>query len=225
MDDRLVVKKQYDDDAPNTETVSSMMVFTNAAHWHARPDVDVEYAADPTRENISYVKVTEAGKASAEYLAGGAQKPTGPLRKMDCIDCHSRPAHSMASSAETAVDRAIAAGDISRSLPYIKREAVGALTGEYPNEDAAVGAISSRLAAFYATTPNVAKSDVAGAVSAVQQLYRSNVFPEMHVTWGTYKSQLGHPESSGCFRCHDDEHKTASGKAVRQDCELCHKDQ
>jgi hypothetical protein len=26
----------------------------------------------------------------------------------------------------------------------------------------------------------------------------------------------------GCFRCHDDDHKSTSGKVIGQDCSACH---
>jgi hypothetical protein len=29
-------------------------------------------------------------------------------------------------------------------------------------------------------------------------------------------------ESNGCFRCHDDQHKTREGRAISMDCALCH---
>jgi hypothetical protein len=127
--------------------------------------------------------------------------------------------------ASSAVDRAIASGELPATLPFVKRETVAALTKAYPNEPTALEAIRQSLTAFYASRPDIAGKDLDRAVSTTQRLYATNVFPEMSVTWETYKSQLGHPESSGCFRCHDDEHKTSSGKAIRQDCELCHKDQ
>jgi hypothetical protein len=49
----------------------------------------------------------------------------------------------------------------------------------------------------------------------------------MKITWGTYTNQLFHVNDGGCFRCHDDTHgvKGDSGKKVRNDCELCHKEQ
>jgi hypothetical protein len=56
----------------------------------------------------------------------------------------------------------------------------------------------------------------------VQQLYATNVFPAMNVTWGTHANNLGHTDSPGCFRCHDDQHKTSDGRVIRQDCDLCH---
>jgi hypothetical protein len=45
----------------------------------------------------------------------------------------------------------------------------------------------------------------------------------MNITWGTYINNIGHNDFPGCFRCHDDLHKTKDGKAIGQDCELCHK--
>jgi hypothetical protein len=48
------------------------------------------------------------------------------------------------------------------------------------------------------------------------------VFPELGVTWGTYPDNRGHQASPGCFRCHDDEHVTASGDTITQNCFRCH---
>jgi hypothetical protein len=223
--DASYVKHEYADDEENTDTATAIVMFTQAAHWHARPDVVVLFAAtDETRQTIPYVRVTESGKAVTEYQSTDhTARPGGPLRRMDCVDCHSRPAHTMSASAGQSVDLAIASGRLSRSLPFIKREAVAALSAEYAGEEPALRAIRQKIAGFYATRPQAAAADVERAITTVSNLYRTNVFPDMKVTWGTYTSQLGHPEGSGCFRCHDDEHKTASGKVIRQDCALCHK--
>ena len=59
-------------------------------------------------------------------------------------------------------------------------------------------------------------------VRAAQRLYGRNVFPKMKVTWGTHVNNLGHMDSPGCFRCHDDQHQTADGRVIKQDCDLCH---
>ena len=44
----------------------------------------------------------------------------------------------------------------------------------------------------------------------------------MKVKWGTYPNHLGHVDTPGCFRCHDDSHKAKDGAVIKQDCELCH---
>jgi hypothetical protein len=66
------------------------------------------------------------------------------------------------------------------------------------------------------------EADLRRAIGVTQAIYRLNVFPSMKVGWGTYPNQLGHTISTGCFRCHDESHKTKEGTAISQDCELCH---
>ena len=112
----------YADDQANTESTTSMVVQTGRIHWHARPDVRVEYVAtDHARETIPYVKVTGAdGVYDRIFRAGRDRETAGDLRRMDCLDCHTRPAHTFSTSAEQAVDRAIAAGEIDRGLPFVQ---------------------------------------------------------------------------------------------------------
>lgn len=70
--------------------------------------------------------------------------------------------------------------------------------------------------------PFVRREAVEKAVLATQNIYRRNVFPEMNVKFGTYPNNIGHMDFPGCFRCHDDEHKSKDGKTIGQDCETCH---
>ena len=44
----------------------------------------------------------------------------------------------------------------------------------------------------------------------------------MKIGWGTYPVHTGHEVGPGCWRCHDDAHKSASGKVISQDCNTCH---
>jgi hypothetical protein len=60
------------------------------------------------------------------------------------------------------------------------------------------------------------------AIDVTQSIYGRSVFPSMKITWGTYPIQLGHTVSNGCFRCHDESHKTSAGQAISQDCSMCH---
>ena len=219
------VIKEYADDEANTETVTTLVMLTGAIHWHARPDIRVEYASDPKRETIPYIKVTDAAGQVTEYFADGTSAaPAGSLRRMDCLDCHSRPAHVMSASAARTVDNAIAAGQISAALPFVRREAVAALEAPYADEAAASAGIRQRIGDFYRSQPAAPAAEVAKAIETLERLYRSNVFPAMKVSWGTYRSQLGHSDATpGCFRCHDDAHKSRAGKAISQECETCHK--
>jgi hypothetical protein len=222
------VTREYADDEASTETATTLVAYPNRNHWHARADVRVDYvAADEKRETIPYIRVSAPGGAVTEYFAAGVTaRPGGDMRQMDCLDCHSRPAHTMSASAEEAVDRAIAGGAVSRDLPFVRRELVAALTAPYPDDTAAAAGIAERLTKFYAGQAKAGPALVTTAVNTAHRLYRVNVFSDMKVTWGTYRNQRGHTgEVPGCFRCHDDEHKAKDGRVVRQDCELCHKEQ
>jgi hypothetical protein len=44
----------------------------------------------------------------------------------------------------------------------------------------------------------------------------------MKVSWNTYPNHIGHFYTPGCFRCHDGKHKSAEGKIISKDCNLCH---
>ena len=217
--------REHKDNERSTEIVTALMVYSGRSHWHARPGVVVEYVAtDKTLATIPYVRVTEAGQ-STEYFAESVTAPPAgqPVRRMDCLDCHNRPAHTLASTPASAVDRAIVRGEISTRVPFVRSQMVDALSEEHPAGMDASQAVADRLAGvFGAATPEARQ-----AVQAAQRLYRENVFPRMKITWGTYTNQLFHVDDGGCFRCHDDTH-TAKGdpaKKIRNDCELCHKEQ
>jgi hypothetical protein len=64
--------------------------------------------------------------------------------------------------------------------------------------------------------------DVELAGKALLAIYNENVFPDLAVTWGTYVNNLGHTDSPGCFRCHDEAHTSADKKTITQDCGACH---
>jgi hypothetical protein len=191
---------------------------------------EIEYiATDDKRQVIPWVKLRDRYGNVREYYVEGVtpeELAKGERRTMDCVDCHNRPSHPFDPSAEKAVDRALAMGEIPQTLPFVKREAVGVLKKPYPSQHAALEAIAVHVREFYRTQYNDVymgrRQEVEKAVTGVQQLYRRNVFPTMNVTFGTYPNNIGHMDFPGCFRCHDDSHKTKDGKVIGQDCALCH---
>ena len=92
--------------------------------------------------------------------------------------------------------------------------------------DAAADTIARTLREFYRSSYESIymskRQDVEKAVAGAQQVYRRNVFPEMNVQFGTYPNNIGHMDFPGCFRCHDDNHKTKDGRKIGQDCDSCH---
>lgn len=237
--DRTRTLHQYADDEAVSGTTGTLRLHVGSGseklgatgiHWHMAPSTRITYVtSDPRRQTIPSVRVEEPGGRVVEYRAAGvtdAQLRGGERRQMDCMDCHNRPSHRFDRSPEGAVDEAIARGAIARTLPYARREAVTALREPHASRQAAVEAIALRLTGFYRSELKdhygAREQEVTRAVAATQEIYRRNVFPPMKVTWGTYTNNLGHTDSPGCFRCHDDSHASRDGRVIRQDCELCH---
>lgn len=233
--DRIRVVREYGEDESNTETMTVLQMHVSASpssrraiHWHADPSVRVEYVTtDAERQTIPYVRVTDASGKVKEYRAPDATDEliaAGTRRMMDCGDCHSSIGHPISPTAERAVDQAIAAGLVSRELPYARREGLRLLKASHATQDEGLHAIDRGLRSFYASMGESADQRVvASAVAALQDLYRRNVFPAMKVTWGTYPDNKGHTTSNGCFRCHDDSHASSDGTTISADCEYCHR--
>jgi len=190
-------------------------------HWHMNVANSIEYvAADATRQKIPWVRLTDAQGVVTEFRSTDCTNEvnTSAIRRMDCMDCHNRPAHVL-QSPNDAVDLAMAVGQLSTSLPYIKTTAVYALTRDYPNGTAASQGIATFLSSKYSGS-----SALPATIDAVQQLYQKNFFPEMKANWRTYPNNIGHKDWPGCFRCHDGKHQTVDGKRMikANDCNACH---
>jgi hypothetical protein len=229
---------EHADDEANTATQTTVRMHVGGPiggtgtgtgiHWHMNRANVVEYVTlDEKREQIPYVRVSSRDGRVREYFAEGvtaADVAGQPRRRMDCLDCHTRPAHSFAASPEREVDAAIGSGQINSKIPFIRREAVRALRGTYSTQDLGLREIErSMREALNARLPHAfEESDLRQAIGVTQRIYRMNVFPSMKVGWATYPNHIGHTTSTGCFRCHDESHKTTDGLAIRQDCELCH---
>jgi hypothetical protein len=200
-------------------------------HWHNNPSNKVEFiATDRQRTSIPYVRFTDGNGVVTEYKTkdwtnsvSDIKEENGNgnghgLRRMDCLDCHNRPAHRF-SSPNDAVDRAMAVGKIDPSIPWIKSNVVAAVISPYSTENEALEKISAKLKSVYPKEPKIEQ-----VISATHAIFKTNLFPEMKADWRAYPNNIGHKESSGCFRCHDGNHKTADAKKAisGNNCNSCH---
>jgi nitrate/TMAO reductase-like tetraheme cytochrome c subunit len=191
-------------------------------HWHMNVGNKIEYlASDEKRQKIPYVRVTELSQGIVTEFRTPRFTNTvdeAALRRMDCMDCHNRPAHRY-QTPNAAVNLAILLTNIDRGLPFIKSNAVFVLTQSYTNDAQALQSIATTLSKDYPNDPRIRP-----AIDAVQQIYKDNFFPEMKASWKTYPDNIGHKDWPGCFRCHDGLHKTADGKRSikADDCIACH---
>lgn len=231
--DRLKVIKHYKDDEANTELTTALLLKvggvnlteSHGIHWHVDPEHEIRYRSDETREEVYEVEFTDADGSIKHFADRRAPEEGGVWRTMDCVDCHNRPAHNYQSPGNE-VDRAIAAGLIDRSLPFVKREAMRVIQEQYPSHEEARAVMSAGLGNFYAENYPQVASGQAGAIdaaaAALGDIYASNVFPSMEIWWDTYPNHIGHTQSAGCERCHTRAMRTAEREQIDDDCETCH---
>ena len=238
--DKFVVRAKYADDEANTASTNVLVVkvggrggsgHTGIHGLHLDPARPISYVAtDGKRQVIPVVEATDASGqkhtyVSTEIKATPEDLARGERRTMDCMDCHNRPSHTF-ELPERALDRALAEGRISTTLPFIKKKGIELLRTEYPDRETAARRIAGDLLAYYQKEHPEAyrahRAQLEAASGALQEIYRRNVFPDMKVGWGTYPNNVGHEDFLGCFRCHDENHKRADGKTITQDCAACH---
>lgn len=238
----LKTKKYYLADSLNSEwdIILQMKIgpeftdfgFTEGIHWHINPDVNIEYISEnDKRELITYVKYTN--KATGEVtiyrnpeieISDSLISSSSP-RTMDCIDCHNRPSHKY-SSPPVYFDKAMLTNEVRKEIPSIKKTAMGILRNYFPTKDTALMQIREGITNYY-------KSDfgdffeknhaiIDQTVVSLQKAYSQNSFPAMKVNYDVYPDHIGHLESEGCFRCHNDSFTSDSGRKITRDCNLCH---
>ena len=200
-------------------------------HWHMNIANKIDYiSTDDRRQQIPWIRIQDRKGNVTEYFDRN-RPPTQeqisslPRRRMDCIDCHNRPAHSYLPP-DVAVDQAFAAGRLDPELPYLKRESMALLNQPYNTEQEALRSITSGLDKFYSQYyPAIyasKKDGLKAATTEVSRIFSTYFFPEMKTNWSSHPNNIGHFYFSGCFRCHDGEHVSNDGKVIRNDCTICH---
>ena len=190
-------------------------------HSHMNVSNKIEFIAlDEKRLNIPWVRVTDPNGKVTEYRTEGFKDDISkhPIRAMDCMDCHNRPAHNFRSPND-AVDQSMAMGRIDPSIPWAKAKVVKALVQSYATRDEAEQKIESFLRAEY---PDEKRVD--SLIAEAQAIYQQNFFPEMKADWRIHPDHIGHKDTNGCFRCHDGKHMASDGTTSIKgsDCNACH---
>ena len=140
--DRLRVVDKFADDEKNTTAKTVLLMRVGGARQgtgihgvHMGPGVTVRYApADESRQKITWVEYNNGRGRRATYASPDAKPGAAgklPVRDMECMDCHNRPAHTF-EVPESAVDRAMALGQIAPDLPFVREAVRGTPQGVLP---------------------------------------------------------------------------------------------
>jgi ribosomal protein S27E len=229
-------------DEENTEWPIDLLIRTGGGdlqtgqaqgiHWHMNIQSVVEYISrDDERQDIPWVRMTDRQNGrvvtyqNQDNPLTDEEIASAEIRTMDCMDCHNRPSH-IYNSPDHAIDMAILANKIDRTLPSIKDISVTAMSGEYTTEDEAWHAIATEMSDFYELKhPEInatKQAQILESIEAVQTAFSQNIFPEMKVNWEAYPGNLGHFISPGCMRCHVEAMVGDKGQQMTTDCKTCH---
>jgi hypothetical protein len=241
-DRKMKMKRLYLADDTTTEWDVNLLMKTSATfsalgqqegiHWHINPDVKIEYRLNPSdKESIPWVKFTNRKTGEShiykdmDSTINEKDLQLAEVKTMDCMDCHNRPSHNYLPP-QNFVDDAITSGAISRKLPDIKIIAMQVFGQDYSTKDSAFMAIDTQIKEYYKLMyPDILepqKDEIQKAIKAIQEGYSRNIFPAMKVKWDAYPLHLGHLETNGCYRCHNDKHKSDTGRVISRNCNLCH---
>jgi len=205
--------------------------LTEGIHWHINPDINIEYKSNAKRDSIYWIKKTnkktgvETIFKNTEFDVKTVDLNKKEARNMDCMDCHNRPSHEFRSPSRYVNDLLAAQNKIS-SIPWFKSAAMDALKLSYSTSDSAFTGIKNKIINFYKS--NYAdfykqyNQQIISAINDVRNVYASNAFPEMKVDNNAYPRHIGHLETNGCFRCHNNNFKSQTGRLISKDCNLCH---
>lgn len=238
---QLKIFTHYGYDERNTMRQKRMLInvgggspstgLVTGIHWHMNIANEVTYiATDDHRQVIPWVRIKDRTGNVTEYYdrlrpLTPEQIATANPRRMDCVDCHNRPAHVYLPP-DTAVDQAFVSGRLDPALPYLKKQAVEVLSLPYSTSGEALFSIEKNLNQFYranyADVYSQKQESIKGAIAEMQRIFRTYFFPEMKTDWQTHPNNIGHLYFSGCFRCHDGEHVSTSGKVITNNCNICH---
>ncbi len=237
-DDSLREIKQFSNDVENTPQSIYLVMKTGGGsarlglgrgiHWHIENPV-YYFAADEDHQEIPYVQVVSENGEVTEFFDIEAEIDpddiaTENLQEMDCITCHNRVTHLVIPPEDT-VDQLLQHGQISTSIPEIRRVGVEILYGPYETSKKGLEGIAGIVDFYEANYPQFFENNpelLEQAVNSLQQAYSQSVYPEQKSDWDSHPNNIGHEFSPGCFRCHDGKHLNDLDEAIRLECNVCH---
>ena len=234
---RLKTIVHYQNDSASTPLYTTLNLKVDAGsvdsragiHWHVERENEVRYSSiDDEREKIIWAEVRLPDGSFRRYSSKdkvALENRALSVRTLDCVDCHNRATH-IYEDPERAIDDRIQRGLLDKSLPFLKREALRAITTGYPDQQAALDGLSNHLHGYYQRHyPESGKSKlilIDSVIVVLRDIYTRNIHHGMNIGWGAYSSHIGHVGDGGCFRCHNSRLVDEAGNTISDDCALCH---
>ena len=219
-------------DRHNTPSYSVLLSDPDRVHDVHGRTVRLRYVEGDGGEILWVEASASDGEIRAYSREGQELPPRDELERraadFSCLGCHSRTAHRF-EVPSLALDALLADEPDLVALPFFKREALRLVESAQTAASRQEGMETVRrgVLAFYRQQHPEAWSDdrplVARGADEAASLFGASVFPALATDWNSHPDHLGHEESPGCFRCHDEELTSAGGdRVISMDCESCH---
>ena len=237
-DDSLRKIVQYRNDVENSSYTTYLILKTGGGsertglgqgiHWHIENPVYF-LPLDKAEQQIPYIRVDQEDGSQVEYIDISidfdvSQIEEEDLHQIDCITCHNRISH-LVSYPEDTIDQLLQRGLIDEDIPEIRDIALKTYNKEYTSQATALAAFDLIDYYYEQKYPDYYAENIDGITQAIAELkvsYSNSVYPEQKSDWTSHPDNIGHENSPGCFRCHDGEHLSEDGEAIRLECNLCH---
>lgn len=206
-------------------------IFIKGIHWHVHPDNLVQYVSNNNKQEIPWIRyINKTRNDTTLYIDNSSgfnlsYLDTLEIWEMDCMDCHNRTSHNFMAPSQF-INQQLSLGNIYSSIPEIKSNLLEICEEIFPSIDSLKTFSSLYIKEFYKENYieyyESNEKIIISSIDAFVDEYAKNIFPAMNVSWQSYSSNIGHLYYKGCFRCHNDLHKSEEGKILKRDCNLCH---
>lgn len=192
---------------------------------HNREVYLVSDEKDPGR--ILWVKSVDLKSGEEEVFVDedspykNSSPPANKIKKMDCIDCHNRPAHPFEAPYRS-LNKAMAEKRIDPAIEGFKEAALDALSAFYQTKEEGREKIRTALNKNFKDEASFDRENINKAIDETIGIFDNNFYPEMKVRWGVFPDHSGHLINKGCFRCHDGKKVSQAGKKLNKNCNSCH---
>jgi len=233
---KRIVDYEYDSLSTPRYTTLSLKIDVGEAdvrrgiHWHIAEENEIRYASlEDEREEMIWVDVRQPDGSFKRYknteLVSEHESEFEDFRILDCVDCHNRATH-IYEQPEKALNERIRKGLIDRSVPFIKKAALGAILPIYNDTASAREQIANHVRGFYQREyPGIFRqkfAEIDSTIAVLQSIYARNIHPYMNIRWNSYPGHIGHRGTGGCFRCHNPNMIDEEGESIPDDCTMCH---
>jgi nitrate/TMAO reductase-like tetraheme cytochrome c subunit len=237
-DDSLREIVEYRNDLENSSFTTYLILKTGGGsgrtglgqgiHWHIENPVYF-LPLDKEEQQIPYIRVDREDGSRVEYIDiesdfNISEINDEELQEMDCITCHNRISH-LVSYPEDTIDQLLQRGLINDDIPEIRDIALNTYYKDYTSLDTALASFDlldyyyeQKFPEYYSQY----RDNITQAIDELKTSYSNTVYPDQKSDWSSHPDNIGHENSPGCFRCHDGQHLSDEGEAIRLECNLCH---